>query len=87
MIDADIRLFFEAVGTVERDAESNRFDHLDMVGPVAGREHVARLQAPFIAQPRQGIQFRGAAEDRLLDRTGRFPVFERTLVDVRSGKT
>ncbi len=35
MIDAGICLFFEAVGTVESDAESGRFDHFDIVGPVA----------------------------------------------------
>ena len=80
MIDAGIRLFFQIVGTVEGDAESGRLDHFDVVGPVADREHVGRLQAFFIAQPRQGIQFRGPPENRLQNLPRQLPVLKRQLV-------
>ena len=82
MIDAGICPFFQAVGTVEGDAESGRFDHFDIVGPVADREHVGRRQAFFLAQAPQGIQFRGSPEDRPQNLPRQFPVLKRQLVSL-----
>ncbi len=62
---------------MEGDTESGRFDHFDIVVPVAGREHAGRLHAFFIAQPQQGIQFRGAPEDRFQNVARQLVVRER----------
>ena len=50
---------------MESNAEPGPFDHFDIVGPIANREYIGRLETFFIAQTRQGIQFRGSPEERL----------------------
>ena len=42
MIDAGIGLFFQGIGSLEGDAQAGRFDHFNIIGPVADGKHVGR---------------------------------------------
>ncbi len=67
---------------MEGYAESSCFNHFDIVRPVTDRERFGRLQAFFIADTRQGIQFRGSPENRLLDFTSQLLVLKHQLVSI-----
>lgn len=67
---------------MEGYTESSCFNHFGIVGPVTDRERFGRLQAFFIADTRQGIQFRGSPENRLLDFPSQLLLLKHQLVSI-----
>jgi hypothetical protein len=67
MVDADRSGFGDLGLGVERDAQSRRLEHFQIIGSVADRQRLVKRQAQFAGEGVQAVAFGIAAQDRFGD--------------------